>query len=276
MESRYGGFSNRDGYLLWAGIGFVQTVGVPQFADEAIYLANHVTALAPGATQTFKFVVILDDLAAANAVSGTTVLTYPGSSGVAPSACISTTDTVKICQGVGAPVSVTGPNIASYNWSWSPATGLSGTTGTSVTASPATTTSYTVTGTPINACFATITFPFIVKVTPSPTVTTPANFTVCAGSVVPATAFTSIPVGATYAWTNSNTAVGLAPVSGTGNVPSFTATNATTLPITTTITVTPTVAGNPCPGLPHSYTITVNPLPIVTLWQTLPFVPEQL
>ena len=259
----YGGFSNRDGYLMWMGTGFVQTVGVPQFADQAIYIANHITALAPGASATFKFVVILDDLAAANAVAGTTILTYPGSSGVAPSACISTTDTVKICQGVPATISVTGPNIASYNWTWSPATGLSATTGTSVSANPATTTSYTVTGTPVNACFAATTFPFVVKVTPSPTVTVPGPITVCAGATVPITAFTSTPAGGTFAWTNSNTAIGLV-ASGLGSVSSFIATNATTSPITSTITVTPTVASVTCPGIPNTYTITVNPLPVVT------------
>ncbi|MGZ6414351.1 MAG: hypothetical protein ACXVDW_09240, partial [Bacteroidia bacterium] len=260
----YGGFSNRDGYLMWAGIGFTQTVGVPQFADEAIYIANHITGLAPGATQTFKFVVILDDLAAANAVAGTTVLTYPGSPVTAPSSCTSHADTVKICQGVPAAVSVTGPNIGSYNWSWAPTTGLTPSTGPAVSANPATTTSYTVTGTPINACFATLSFPFVVQVKPSPTVTVPASFAVCSGASVPATAFTSTPAGATYAWTNSNTAVGLASTTGTGNVPTFTATNPTTAPISTTITVTPTVAGNPCPGVASTYTITVNPLPVIT------------
>lgn len=34
----YGGFSNRDGSDLWNGIGFVQTVGATNFADEAVYL----------------------------------------------------------------------------------------------------------------------------------------------------------------------------------------------------------------------------------------------
>ena len=260
----YGGFSNRDGYLMWMGTGFVQAVGVPQFADEAIYIANHITNLAPGATQTFKFVVILDDLAAANAVAGTTTLTYPGSPVLIPTACTTHADTVKICQGVPATVSVTGPNIASYNWSWTPTIGLAPTTGPSVSANPATTTSYTVTGTPINACFAPLSFPFIVQVTPSPTVTTPANITVCAGTVVPITAFVSTPVGATYAWTNSNTTIGLAAAAGVGNVPAFTTVNATGAPITTTITVTPTIAGSLCPGTPHIYTITVNPLPVVT------------
>ncbi|MCW8896555.1 MAG: hypothetical protein OQJ96_04010, partial [Flavobacteriales bacterium] len=43
----------------------------------------------------------------------------------------------------------------------------------------------------------------------------PANITVCNGASVPASAFTSTPAGATFAWTNSNTAIGLA-ASGSG------------------------------------------------------------
>ncbi|MBL1231257.1 MAG: gliding motility-associated C-terminal domain-containing protein [Flavobacteriales bacterium] len=93
-----------------------------------------------------------------------------------------------------------------------------------------------------------------------PTMTTPANITVCNGANVPASAFTSTPAGATFAWTNSNTAIGLA-ASGSGNTPAFTATNTTTAPITATITVTPTLNG--CPGTPVNYTITVNPSPVV-------------
>jgi hypothetical protein len=61
--------------------------------------------------------------------------------------------------------------------------------------------------------------------------------------------------GTTYTWTNSNTAIGLA-ASGTGNLPSFTATNAGSTPISGTITVTPTAAG--CAGPPITFTITVN------------------
>ena len=258
----YGGFSNRDGSDLWNGIGFTQAVGSTLFGDIAISLAYKITNLAPGATETFKFVVILDDLAAANAVANTTYLSYPGSATAPPSGCTLAADSVKICQGVPAVVSVAGPNIASYNWSWSPATGLSATTGTSVSANPATTTSYTVTGTPINACFAPISFPFIVVVRPSPIVTPEPNLIYCAGNAVPLNSFTSTPVGATYTWTNSNTAIGLA-ASGTSSLPAFTATNATAAPITSTITVIPTVAGNPCPGTPLTFTITVNPSPVV-------------
>ena len=58
-------------------------------------------------------------------------------------------------------------------------------------------------------------------------------------------------------WVNNNAGIGLA-VSGTGNIPSFTTTNATTSPITATITVTPTTPVG-CTGTPISFTITVNP-----------------
>jgi len=88
------------------------------------------------------------------------------------------------------------------------------------------------------------------------TVTIPINITVTKGSTVTTTNFVSTPTGATFAWTNSNTAIGLA-ASGSGNVPSFIATNTGTTAIIATITVTPTLNG--IAGTPSSYTITVNP-----------------
>jgi gliding motility-associated-like protein len=109
------------------------------------------------------------------------------------------------------------------------------------------------TGTPVT---------YTITVNPTPTVVVPANITTCASTTVAASAFTSPVTGATFAWTNSNTAIGLA-ASGTGNTPSFTATNATASPITATITVTPTANG--CPGTPSTYTITVNPTPTVVV-----------
>ncbi len=88
------------------------------------------------------------------------------------------------------------------------------------------------------------------------TVTVPANIAITKGSTVATTNFVSTPTGATFTWTNSNTTIGLA-ASGSGNVPSFTATNAGTTAIVATITVTPTLSGTA--GTPASYIITVNP-----------------
>ena len=103
---------------------------------------------------------------------------------------------------------------------------------------------------------------YTITVNPTTTVVVPANSTVCSGDAFPATTFTSPTTGATFAWTNSNTGIGL-PASGSGNIPGFTATNTGTTPITATITVTPSISG--CAGTPSIYTITVNPSPTVTL-----------
>ncbi|PXY46798.1 T9SS type A sorting domain-containing protein [Flavobacterium hydrophilum] len=68
----------------------------------------------------------------------------------------------------------------------------------------------------------------------------------------------------TYTWTNSNTSIGL-PSSGTGNIPSFVATNSTNLPVISTITVTPKYTnGGTCSGTSKTFTITVNPTPKIT------------
>ena len=78
----------------------------------------------------------------------------------------------------------------------------------------------------------------------APTMIPRGNDTVCAGSTAGPYNFTSVPPGATFVWTNSNPAIGLG-AGGTGNIPAFTATNATTAPITGTVTVTPQVPGSP-------------------------------
>jgi subtilisin-like proprotein convertase family protein len=65
-------------------------------------------------------------------------------------------------------------------------------------------------------------------------------------------------------WTNSTTSIGLG-ASGTGNIPSFTAVNNGSAPVTSTVTVTPVYfnSGVSCPGTPTTFTYTVNPTPTV-------------
>ena len=101
----------------------------------------------------------------------------------------------------------------------------------------------------------------IAVVNPNPTVTVPSNITICNGATVSATAFTSTPAGATYTWTNSNTAIGLS-AGGNGDVPTFTATNTGSTSISATISVTATLNG--CTGIASTYTITVDPTPLVS------------
>jgi hypothetical protein len=90
----------------------------------------------------------------------------------------------------------------------------------------------------------------------SPTVNTLENKTYDAGEDSEEIIFTSTPSGATYTWTNSNTAIGLT-ASGSGNLPVFTAANTTSSAISATITVTPSYNG--CTGASRTFTITVNP-----------------
>ena len=60
------------------------------------------------------------------------------------------------------------------------------------------------------------------------------------------------------------TKFGLA-ASGTGDIASFLGQNTGTVPVYATITVTPsyTSEGNTCTGTPVSFTIRVNPIPVI-------------
>ena len=85
-----------------------------------------------------------------------------------------------------------------------------------------------------------------------------ANQTVCNNTATTAINFTG--TATTFNWTNNTTSIGLA-ASGTGNIASFTALNAGATAVTATITVTPSTGA--CTGTPISFTITVNPSPVV-------------
>ncbi len=103
-----------------------------------------------------------------------------------------------------------------------------------------------------------------ILVNPTPVaVPTPASQQVCNTAATSAIAFTSAVGGATYTWTSDITTTGIAASGTDNNIASFTATNNTTAPVTSTITVTPTA--NTCVGLPQTATITVNPTPTVSL-----------
>ncbi|MFM1947793.1 MAG: hypothetical protein RL207_2076, partial [Bacteroidota bacterium] len=105
---------------------------------------------------------------------------------------------------------------------------------------------------------------FNLTVNPIPTVNSVANQVKCNGSLSDAITFAGLVGGTTFNWSNNNPAINLG-ASGTGNIPSFTVSNATNTPIVATITVTPNYpfAGTTCTGNPITFTITVNPTPTV-------------
>ncbi|MBK7626737.1 MAG: hypothetical protein IPJ16_05980 [Bacteroidales bacterium] len=104
---------------------------------------------------------------------------------------------------------------------------------------------------------------FTITVNPTGQVNDPADQVVCNNAPVAAVTFGTVNTGGTtttYAWTNSAPGIGLA-ASGSGNIASFTALNATTAPVVATIVVTPTFknGGVDCVGPTQTFTITVNP-----------------
>jgi gliding motility-associated-like protein len=207
-RANWGGFTNRDASDLWNGAGFTQTVGATIFIDEAIALAYRIQNLAPGATETFKFVVILDNAAATNAINNLLYFSYPGAAGAPSGICSSASDTVRTC---GSPVSISvnGSNVTDYTWTWSPGTGLSSTSGGTVTANPATTITYTASGTPLSSCVSPVTMTVVVEVTPSgganPVIT--AVPPLCISS--PAITLTADSTGGTWSGTGiTNTSTG--------------------------------------------------------------------
>src|SRR6185436_11606319 len=101
---------------------------------------------------------------------------------------------------------------------------------------------------------------FTITINPTPTVNAVNNQTVCHNTATAAVNFTGFVPGTVYNWTNNTTSIGLA-ASGTGNIASFTATNATAAPVVATITVTPSYTNGAvtCAGTKATFTITVNP-----------------
>jgi len=118
----------------------------------------------------------------------------------------------------------------------------------------------TITVTPSTSGCAAGAKTFTITVNPTPDVVKPADQALCDNSNTTAILFNGAVAGTTYNWTNNNATIGLA-ANGTGNIPSFAASSNGATVNTATITVTPVFNG--CPGVPKTFTITVDPMPAV-------------
>jgi len=155
-----------------------------------------------------------------------------------------------------------------FNWSRFPIAGISNGPG-SGTGNP----NETLVNTTANPVIVTYTYVLrsnscpntqnvIVTVDPNPIVNGLVNQEFCNGATTPVISLTGSVTGTTFTWTNNNPAIGLAS-NGSGNIPSFTATNSTTAPISASITVTPSANG--CVGTPLTFLISVNPTPTANI-----------
>lgn len=113
-------------------------------------------------------------------VSGQATQTLEFAVTVLPNPTVSVTpSSATYCLPGGPAVVLTGNGAATYNWS--PSTGLSATTGTTVNASPSATTTYTVVGTAANGCTASGTSAVTVSETPGVSSVTATPPSVCSG-----------------------------------------------------------------------------------------------
>ncbi len=155
---------------------------------------------------------------------------------------VSVTGNSEICNGASTTLTASGAS----TYSWSPTTGLSGTTGTSVTANRTSNQTYTVTGTNANGCVNSTTHSITVNA--FPTVSVAGNSEICLGS---STSFTASGAD-TYIW---SPATGLSGTTGS------------------TVTANPTsdqtyvVTGTDANGCVNSTThsITINALPTISV-----------
>ena len=109
---------------------------------------------------------------------------------------------------------------------------------------------------------------FTITILPSPTINAISNVSGCPGSSADPADFVSVPAGATFSWSNSNATIGLA-ASGTDQISPFNlGSNNTASPITGTISATATLNG--CTSAPLTFTVSINPTPVITLTPTDP------
>ncbi|MFD2835410.1 PKD-like domain-containing protein [Gramella sp. AN32] len=189
---------------------------------------------------------------------------------VFPQPAVNPVENITLCNAENVPqISFSGSTVNGTAYEWTnnnTAIGLPGSgsgpinpfTATNTTNSPITA---VITVTPIaNGCEgAPETFSILVN--PTPTVNSVENIVICNGTDTEVITFSGSSVnGTTNKWTNDNPTIGLTG-SGTGPINSFTASNATNNPITAEITVTPTANG--CEGEPETFSILVNPTPVV-------------
>ena len=123
-----------------------------------------------------------------------------------------------------------------------------------------------MTVTDANNCSTTATTDVVIHATP--TINIPADIEDCRGTDISAITITGD--ADSYFWEIDDPSIGFASSSGTDVIPAFTMDNTGNLPVTATITVTPSISEG-CAGIPQTFTITVNPIPEVEVINNSPF-----
>jgi uncharacterized repeat protein (TIGR01451 family) len=198
-------------------------------------------SVSPGATTTYT-VTAVSDTHCAGTSSGTAVVT------VNPPPTAAASGTATICAGAATPLSGSG----GVSCAWAPSTGLSNAASCSPTASPAATTTYTLTVTDANGCASTNAPTVTVTVTPKPTAAVSGSATICAGGSTPIQAALTGAGPWTVTWSDGFVQSGVAASPATRSVSPGS---------TTTYGVT-AVSDTHCSGTSSgTAVVTVNPKP---------------
>ncbi|WP_309640133.1 hypothetical protein [Flavobacterium sp.] len=126
-------------------------------------------------------VAVLDDYDAAVRSVTTPDIGADEFTGTKPAVITLTPDTA-ICIGSGTNLTASSTDLT-YVYTWSPSTGLSATTGATVTASPLVNTTYTVTGTSPASCVKTKDVTITVNPLPNPITVSPSTINICPNTI---------------------------------------------------------------------------------------------
>ncbi|TCJ14218.1 PKD domain-containing protein [Flaviaesturariibacter flavus] len=192
---------------------------------------------------------------------------------VNPVAAVTSAATGTVCSGAPQNYAITGNAVgAIFTWSRTAVAGISNGAVSNVAGSTINEALVNTTGSPVAVIYtiapsfagcAGTPFTYTVTVNPTATVTSAATGTVCSNSAH-SYVITSNVIGATYSWSRaaiagiSNAAVSNVP----GAVITETLINTTNSAVNLTYVITPSANG--CAGTPFTYTVTVNPIPMVT------------
>jgi gliding motility-associated-like protein len=168
--------------------------------------ATTVTGLSVAGNYVFLWTV--SNSPCANSTSTVTLTVNP-----LPTISVFAAPSLTICPSGSTTLTASGGS----TYVWSPATGLSATTGTNVTASPASTQTYTITGTNVNGCVNTTTSTVTVQDLIAPTITCPANSNVIVNGACSFTIpnYTSLATVSDNCTASGSIVVTQSPVAGT-------------------------------------------------------------
>jgi hypothetical protein len=183
--------------------------------------------------------------------------TIPVNVGTTTTPIISVSPLASICLGANTTLTATGGS----TYSWSPSSGLSAITGSTVTASPSVTTTYNVIGRDnVSGCSSFQ--PVVVFINPTPSL----NSTLFPSAICSSSTFTYTPTSATasstFAWSRATvTGISQSASSGIGNINEV-LTNTTNAAINVTYAIITTANG--CSSSQQNMVVSVNPTPLLS------------